>query len=42
MKEVLLEKVGADDPLQAAKDFGVQLMNYFRECRQLLRNFITN
>lgn len=36
MKEVFLEKAGADDPLQAAKDFGVQLMSYFNYVAQVM------
>ena len=36
MKEVILDKVGADDPLQAQKEFGAQLMNYFNYVAQLM------
>jgi hypothetical protein len=36
MEVSILDKVGADDPLQALKDFGTQWANYFRGVQQVL------
>ena len=36
MKEEIFDKTGADDPLQALKDFGAQMANYFRGVQQVL------
>ena len=36
MKEVIFDKVGADDPLQALKEFGEQWMNFFSGVQQML------
>ena len=34
MEDVIIDKVGADDPLQALKDFGAQWANYFSGVRE--------
>ena len=36
MKEEIFEKTGADDPLQALKDFGAQWMNFFGGVQQMM------
>ena len=36
MEKKIMDKVGADDPLQDLKDFGEQWMNYFRRVQQVV------
>ena len=36
MKEEIFERTGADDPLQALKDFGAQWMNFFGGVQQMM------
>ena len=36
MEQVIFDKVGADDPLQALKDFGAQWANYFSGVQQVV------
>ena len=36
MKEEIFDKTGADDPLQALKDFGAQWTNYFSGVQQVM------
>ena len=36
MEKKIMDKVGADDPLQDLKEFGEQWMNFFRRVQQVL------
>ena len=36
MVETIFDKMGADDPLQALKDFGAKWMNYFSGVQQVM------